>query len=197
MIRINLLPEAKRKAPKAKGKKQKVAREIPFVWIISGLIVVLVTVALLGVFHMRLVKKHEDLQAQIVTVENEISKMKVQGGLVQKAREQRNALAQKLEIINTLKKRQTGPVSLMAQLADAIPKRLWLGTMTQDGNKVTLGGFAIDHRQIADFMENLEKSTLFQNVELVNISTPAGGGQGAGAAPVPVRQFEITAQLVQ
>ena len=198
MIRINLLPEAKRKAPKVKGKKQKVARQIPFVWIISGLIVVLVTVALLALYHMRLVKTQEDLQKQIVAVDNQISQMKVQQGLVQKAREQRNALAQKLEIIGTLKKRQTGPVNLMAQLADAIPKRLWLSSMTENANAISLAGYAIDHRQIAEFMENMERSTLFQGVELVSIQTQhLGGGGQAGVPPVPLRQFEITCQLAQ
>jgi Tfp pilus assembly protein PilN len=199
MIRINLLPEAKRKAPKAKGKKPiRPPREIPFVWIIAGLIVVLITAAGLAMWHMGLVREQEDLQKQTTAIEGQISQMKVQQGLVQKAREQRNNLAQKLEIINTLKKRQTGPVNLMAQLAGAMPRRLWLSAMTQNSSAITLSGFAVDHRQIAEFMENLQKSPLFHGVELINIQTQQSGGGGQqGAPPVPLRQFEITCQLTQ
>lgn len=193
MIKINLLPEVKRKA--IKKKKVAVSRQIPFTWIIAGLAVVLVTCALLALHHMQLVEEHQVVQKKITDMQSEISKLKVQQGLVEKARMQRNELAQKLEIINTLKKRQTGPVQLMSQLAAATPRRVWLSEMSEAGTALTLTGFAVDHRQIALFMEKLQISPMFSEIELIRASSSTMSSGIRGGAPVPMKEFELTCNV--
>lgn len=194
MIKINLLPEVKRKAVK---KKVKVSREVPYTWIIAAVIALLVTVALLGAFHVRLIKDQKRLQNEITDIKQEISALKVQQGLVEKAREQRNQLAQKLEIISTLKRRQIGPVQLLDQLAGAIPARLWLSEMSESGNAMTVTGFSTDHKQIALFMQKIKKTSIFTDVELINATSSREGGRqrARGQDQIPVKEFEITCRI--
>lgn len=198
MIKINLLPEVKRKATK---KKVRVSREIPYTWIIAAIIAVLVSCAVLGAFHLRLIQDQKELQNEIAGIKQKISALKVQQGLVEKAREQRNQLAQKLEIISTLKKRQIGPVQLLDQLAGSIPSRLWLAEMSESGNAMTVTGFSTDHKQIAMFMRKIKKAPIFSNVELIrSVTSREGGGRGRRGmqgmrARVPIKEFEITCRV--
>jgi type IV pilus assembly protein PilN len=193
MIRINLLPEVKRKAPK---RKTKIARQVPYTWIIASLVAVLLAGVASMLIHLKMVERVEDRQKQAEAIQVEIDKFKIQQSLVEKARQQRNALAQKLEIIATLKRRQTGPVRLLDEMASAIPPKLWLEDMAEAGSGLTLTGYAVDHIQIANFMDNLRKSPIFSNIELVSsVAAKAAGGSSGGSGPIPVKNFEVTAKI--
>ncbi|MDP8224693.1 MAG: PilN domain-containing protein [Candidatus Lernaella stagnicola] len=194
MIRINLLPEVKRKAPK---RKTKVARQIPYTWIVVALIAVVMAGFVTWLYHTKLTEKLEERQKQAAAIQKDIEKYKIQQSLVETARKQRNALAQKLEIIASLKRQQTGPVRLLDEMASAIPAKLWLQEMSSSGSSLTITGYAIDHIQIAAFMENLKKSKVFHNVELISaIADRAGSRRGApGLSPVPVKNFELTCNV--
>jgi type IV pilus assembly protein PilN len=189
MIRINLLPEVKRKAPR---KKLVIAKQIPFAWIVAGLVAVVLAGAASLVFHLRQIEKLSEKQRDVVRIQEDIKKFKVQQGLVEKARQQRNSLTQKLEVINTLKQRQSGPVHLLNDLAGAIPPKLWLSQMSETGGAMTLGGFAVDNKQIALFMENLAKDPLFGNIELVN-STSASAGRAGDT--MPTKSFTVNCRI--
>ena len=47
-----------------------------------------------------------------------------------------------------------------------IPTRMWLQYINSDGAGVRIKGIAFDNPTIADFMEKLEKSSLFSTVDL-------------------------------
>ena len=47
-----------------------------------------------------------------------------------------------------------------------IPTRMWLESFKTDKNSVTIKGIAFYNPTIADFMEKLEKSSLFSTVDL-------------------------------
>ena len=191
MIRINLLPEVKRKAPK---RKTKVSLQIPYTWIIASLVAVILAGVVSLLVHLKVTEKLEDRQQQAVSIQKEIENYKVQQSLVEKARKQRNALAQKLEIITILKRRQIGPVRLLDELASSVPSKLWLEEMAEVGHTLTFTGFSLDHIQIASFMESLQKSKLFSNVELISASASKSSGRRgvSGGAGFPVKAFEIT-----
>lgn len=166
MIRVNLLPEAQKKI--ARRGPSKVKREIPVMWIIIGLVAVLITTGGLAVFHLGLQKKADVIQTEILQHQNQIKKLKIDVQKVQKVKGQRNELNNKLAIIDRLKSAQKGPVHLLDQLAGCIPQRLWLTTMNEGGSSMTLEGKALEHISIARFMQNLEKSPFFSNVELAS-----------------------------
>ena len=49
-------------------------------------------------------------------------------------------------------------------------KRLWLKSLKQQGNSLSLTGVALDNKTVADFMDGLKESTYVNNVNLSNAS---------------------------
>ncbi|MCZ7584104.1 MAG: PilN domain-containing protein [Deltaproteobacteria bacterium] len=176
MIKVNLLPEVSRKAVR---KKARPTREIPVTWILIGLVAALLTTVVLGAFHWTFTKKVASLNEEIAGVEREIQKLGIEIQKVERYKAQKEDLENKLNIINQLQVAQRGPVHLLDQLAGAVPPRLWLNEISENGAAITIVGSALDNQQVSTFMENLEKSPFFSNVEL---SQSTLGGQGGGPA---------------
>jgi type IV pilus assembly protein PilN len=188
MIRVNLLPEAiKPKTPKGPKRPRP---EIPVTWIIIGLVVVLITCVGLGLYHLSLQKQADTLQSEIVRYQNEIKKLKVDVQKVDRVKSQRNELNNKLAIIDKLKSAQKGPVHLLDQIASCIPPRVWLKTVSENGESMSIQGQALEHISISKFMQSLEKSPFFENVELSNATT-----EGARKGGEDVKSFSLTCNI--
>ena len=189
MIRVNLLPEAQK--ARAKKKTPRVKREIPLTWIILGLVVVLITCAGLGVFHLRLQTKADVIQTDIHHMQIEIKKLKIDIQKVEAVKSQRLELNDKLAVIDRLKSAQKGPVFLLDQLASCIPAKVWISSMTENGKTMNIEGKALEHENISRFMRNLEKSEYFSNVELAS-SLATGKGK---SDLDDVKTFKLACQI--
>jgi len=177
MIRVNLLPEERK--TRTTTKAQKVRRDIPYTWIAIGLVVALIVCAGLGFYHVyAVIDPAETVQNQIDMINREIKTLKLDVAKVEKVKAQRNELNNKLAIIDKLKTAQTGPVHLLDQLANSMPNRVWITKMTETGSQMVIDGKALEHSAISRFMQNLEKSPLFQGVELTTAVTDGKGGRG-------------------
>lgn len=86
------------------------------------------------------------------------------------------------EKIASLRRRQRSLESLQHQRNDAVTMLVWLGrymphdvylqTMTQDGRRIILHGYAATHAQIAQLMENLHApGSIFGQTELQELRT--------------------------
>lgn len=175
MIKVNLLPEAP-KARTQKGPRKK--REIPITWIIGGLVVIAITCVGLALFHLNMQRKADTIQADIQKINADIKRLKVDVAKVNKFKTERSELKSKLAVIDRLKEAQKGPVHLLDQIASCIPQRVWLSKMTENGSSMTLEGVALEHKQIARFMQNLNKSPFFSNVELSSALTKSSAKGG-------------------
>ena len=196
MIRVNLLPEAKRKvAAVPKLGMPKFKFELPIAWIIGGLAAVLVTCIALAVFHLTLQKNIKKIQGDIAQVEQQIATLKIDIAKVEEAKRRKNQLIQKLEVIDTLKRQQSGPVRLLDVLASCIPPKLWLQEISEDGKIITITGNTLEENSIAQFMTNMEKSNFFIQVELSSSKTTGALKMpGVTAAEAPqVKEFLISA----
>jgi type IV pilus assembly protein PilN len=47
-----------------------------------------------------------------------------------------------------------------------LPEKLWLTSFSEKGGLITLSGVADDEHTVARFMQNLEASDYYQNIEL-------------------------------
>lgn len=81
---------------------------------------------------------------------------------------QRQQLEERIKIIEELKQSQKGPVVLMNGVISSIPKDpvLWLTSLSQDGESVSIEGRALTVPSIADFIGALDLRAAFENVEL-------------------------------
>ena len=159
MIRINLLPF------RAARKRENIKRQIT----IYALVVVLVIVAI-GWLSINLFKQVSDLKdeetrlnAELATFKKELDELR---SLDQKIKE----IKTKLNVIKELEKGKTGPVLLLSEIADAVPKdKLWLNSLRESGGTLSLSGTAMDNETVSLFMTNLEKSEHITTVDMQSV----------------------------
>ncbi len=77
----------------------------------------------------------------------------------------------RIEVIETLKEFQTGPVRLLNHVIHSIPRdaNVWLTVLDQRGERVQITGYAHHSQSIPDFMSSLAASGYFKTVDLENI----------------------------
>ena len=177
MIRINLLPV------RAARKKEAVQRHL--VLFVAGLVLVL----FVGFWMYRSEKSElDDVVATNSRLKGEIEDLKRIIGEVDEYKKQQEILEKKLEVISRLKANKTGPVHMLDELATRIPEKLWLETLDEVDQKVTLKGVSINNEVIATFMSRLEDSDYFTEVYLVSIERDEMEG-------LKLKRFTITSRL--
>jgi type IV pilus assembly protein PilN len=75
-------------------------------------------------------------------------------------------LDKKIKIIGDLKLRQKDAVLMMDKMSRCLPEWVWLTNLTLTGEAVTINGKALSNNLIADFINNLQNSNFFTNVQL-------------------------------
>lgn len=156
MIKINLLPF------RTARKKENIRRQVS---IFMGLVMV----AFLAMYYI------SDLQhRRIAMIERNIRAAKAEIATYQeairKAEEHENTLARikkKMLVIKKLEAGRAGPVKIMDAMTRCIvAKRMWLKSMANEKESLSIKGVAVDNATIARFMKNLENSEYFTEIEL-------------------------------
>lgn len=160
MIRINLLPQEER-VQKKKLALPGVATVAPFVAV--GLFLA----AVVGITVMER-SKIASLKRDIARAEEEARRLKPQIDKVNELTRQREELNTRLEIIQDLDKGRFHTVRVLDGVAADIPGYLWLTSLRdQGGTKLTLEGVTFSNLVVADLMMRLDRSELFDNVDLI------------------------------
>ena len=96
------------------------------------------------------------------------------------------------DVISALERGRTGPVDMLASLANTVvsTKTMWLTTFENTGSQVHMTGMATSADTVADFMRNLKDTGQFSNIELKDTAQDDNKERGYTAF-----QFELTAQL--
>jgi Tfp pilus assembly protein PilN len=76
-------------------------------------------------------------------------------------------LDKKVGAIEDIKIKQRRPARLLDEISRSLPEQMWLVSIRDAGGGLQISGKSFDNVGIAAFMENLEGSPLFGNVELV------------------------------
>lgn len=71
-------------------------------------------------------------------------------------------------LIERLKREREGPVRMLDDLSAVLPDFVWLTNLTSGANNVTVRGMAASWTSIADYIQRLEQSDWFSNVELID-----------------------------
>jgi type IV pilus assembly protein PilN len=160
MIRINLLPQEER------VQKKKLA--LPGVATVAPIAVVgLFLAAVVGITVMER-SKIASLKRDIARAEEEARRLKPQIDKVNELTRQREELNTRLQIIQDLDQGRFHTVRVLDGVASDIPGYLWLTAMRdQGGSKLTLEGVTFSNLVVADLMMRLDRSELFDNVDLV------------------------------
>ncbi len=165
MIKINLLkPEKKdfREAPSAPTPEFK-AKTRPQ---LGNLIVVLILVAIAALFFYQK-RAIDSEQKKLDAAREEKSKLQYVIAKLDQLQKQKDSFEKKVNLINQLKAHRGLAVRIMDQLSRDLPEWVWLSEITFDNMNVQIRGNAISNNLIADYISNLEKSSVFRNVNLI------------------------------
>ena len=102
------------------------------------------------------------LEMQIAALDKQIEEIK-------KVQEQTTALLQRKKIVESLQANRAETVYLLDQLVRQLPDGVYLKSVQQKGNRVTVNGFAQSNARVSTFMRNLESSPYLEKPSLVEI----------------------------
>jgi Tfp pilus assembly protein PilN len=82
--------------------------------------------------------------------------------------DQANIYKRRVDVIDGLRKNQTGPVNLLAMMGETVnnTEAVWLSKMDDQGTSVNLEGTALSADAVANLIANLQKTGFFKNVEI-------------------------------
>lgn len=211
MIRINLLPAAKRTAV-ATGSTQ--------LWAAVYLLGVFMWGVLLFFFYMNYHGKLEEQRAANTALEQEIEQAKQKSANIGDVEAKLAKSKQLEEVVAKLQSARQGPARVLMELSkllsegggptvspeklDALRRdnplagfnpgwdvrRLWLTAFTEQNRKCSIRGFGKTNEDVAEFLRRLSLSSLFEKVTLQ--ATASAVEQGSS---VPVVSFELSCQV--
>lgn len=174
MIRINLLPDKKKKRIKGRA----------YYFSILGVISFITTFILIGISYY--------LKTDISNIKTKIESNKlVLAELSRKISESKRyeqlnrELAHKNNIIETLRKNQAVPVKILNDVSMYLPGGVWLNSLIYKDEGIELEGHAFTNSNIVSYVENLKRLQHLKDVYLVE-------SKESEVEKVRVYQFKIT-----
>ena len=167
MIKINLLPY--QKASKVKRQQAMEAQ-----YILAGGALLALTVGL-GFLWWSLDANITEQQTARDGLQTQLAALKKKVAQVKDVEQKKKLVEEKIAIIDQLKKNQQGPVRVLDELSQHLPNRVWLTSLTQQGNSFAIEGRATTNFEIVDYYNNLKSSAFITNLELVESRQGAEG----------------------
>lgn len=170
MIRINLLPH---REEKRKARRQQFYVLLGLVSVLAGVIWFLGFSVINREINQQ-AEKNQFLKREIASLDKEISEIK-------KIQEQTNALLARKRVIEALQANRTETVQLFNELAKQVPEGIYLRSLIQAGNGLTLTGVAQSNARITTLMNNLDESPILANSILVETKAETVGNRRLNA----------------
>ncbi len=158
MIRINLLPH---REEKRKARREQFYALGGLMLVLGGLVWFLGYTLINGSISAQ-DGKNTFLKTEIATLDKQIDEIK-------KLKEQTEALLARKQVIESLQANRAETVYLFNELARQVPSGIYLKSVKQMGQKITLSGFAQSNARVSTLMRNLDDSPLLEKPDLVEI----------------------------
>jgi Tfp pilus assembly protein PilN len=185
MIRVNLLPEGKRKKKK------------PFPLILFvGIVVTVITLSICGAYTAYSSNKIKAMTDEFNQKTKQLEKLKDMIKEVENFEAESKLLADKNNIIMQLKKSQNGPIKALDELSSKLPDELddsqkpgmWFTALLDKAGTMTLQGMAFSNTTLVNYVQSLKASENIINVNLVE-------SKQAEIENVIIYNFTITFQV--
>ena len=172
MIKVNLVGEGRKKAPRAAVVKVRPTNLTP-------VLLILIVLGSAGGgywWHLGLVNASADLDTKISQAQAEKARLEavIKADRIYEAR--KKALEARVNIVEGLQKSQVSPVLVLDELSNAVQRTnfVWLSTLEQKDAVVNMSGMGTSLGAIADFYTNLGATGYFKNIDL-GTSQESGG----------------------
>lgn len=193
MIKINLLESSKGKNKRGGSNSPAMPTmemgDMGSPWL-KVLVVLLIAGALNFGYWYRLDRQGKAIQAQMQAAlqkNRELSDVKAR---YLERQTQANNYKRRVDVIDSLRSGQAGPVNLLAMLGETVneTEAVWLRSMDDTGPSVNLEGTALSTDAVANLIANLEKTGFFKNVEIKETF------QDDGVKDMQAFQFTLTCE---
>lgn len=170
MIRINLLG-----SPKPKSSKKSTTVSVPTIDtgnLFAPILKIAVVLVIAGVFNTgywyRLEREKKVIDAQMRQAEQKNRELADIKAKYVERQKQADAYKRRVDVIDELRKQQTGPVNLLAMIGDTVnsTEAVWLTSLQDQGANVAINGMALSNDAVANLISNLQKTGYFHNIEI-------------------------------
>jgi type IV pilus assembly protein PilN len=158
MIRVNLLPHRELK------RKQ---QQRDFLIMAGG--VLGLGAAIWFAVHSYLAGQLEEQKGRNQYLEGEIAALDKQIDEIKRLKEQTAQLLARKKVVESLQANRNETVHLLDQLVRQLPDGVYLKSIKQQGNKVTINGLAQSNARVSTLMRNLESSPWLEKPSLIEI----------------------------
>jgi len=172
MIRINLLETAKGKNKRAGGSSGPVMPSMEMGDMGSPRLKVLVVLVVAGLLNFgywyRLDRQEQSIAKQMAAAQQKNRELSDVKARYLERQTQANNYKRRVDVIDSLRAGQAGPVNLLAMLGETVngTEAVWLKKMDDTGPNVNLEGTALSTDAVANLIANLQKTGFFKNVEI-------------------------------
>ncbi len=175
MIYINLLPWRERRRAERRKKFYSMAAVAALVGV--GLVFAGYTYMNMLIEHQQ--SRNQTLQAEIRVLDRQIAR-------IQELDRQRQAVIDRIEVIQTLQASRPEAVHLFDQLVRTLPEGTYFRELRQEGERIRLVGRAESNARISALMRRVDSSPWLKDSTLQIIETRQEG-------PLQVRDFRLEA----
>ena len=172
MIRINLLETAKGKNKRAGGSSLPTMPAMEMGDMGSPRLKVLAVLVLAGLLNFgywyRLDRQAQSIAKQMQQAEQKNRELSDVKARYMERQTQANNYKRRVDVIDSLRAGQAGPVNLLAMLGETVngTEAVWLKKMDDTGPTVNLEGTALSADAVASLIANLQKTGFFKSVEI-------------------------------
>ncbi len=138
--------------------------------------------------HATLLGEIEQTESAIRAGEAELARLKPILDEIEQFKKDRNLLQRKLEAMRTLQSARIGPVRVYAELAALLPAQVWVTSIRESGGNAVIDGLGLDSQSVAIFVNSMERSPYFANVELTLVEQTQYLG-------LDIKKFNVTCRL--
>jgi len=186
VVRINLLPHRAQK---------RVARQRQFISL--GVSLAILGLAVVGLVHGFLATRIDNQKSRNTLLKTEIAKLDDQIKEIDKLRDQIQQVLARKQVVETLQTTRSEAVHMLDQLVRQLPDGVYLKSVKQSGQKVTMIGYAQSNARVSTLMRNIESSPWIDKPELVEIKlvTQPGALVAKGSEPPKINEFTLNFQV--
>lgn len=158
MIRINLLPH--------RAEKRR-AQQIQF--IAFSVISILLGAVIVGFVHVAILAQIDNQERRNAYLNKEIVILDKQIDEIKKLREQTKSLLARKTVVENLQSTRADVVHLLDQMLRILPDGVYLKSLKQTGNKISLIGYAQSNARVSTLMRAIEDSPWLETPVLIEI----------------------------
>lgn len=165
MIRVNLLPH--------RAEKRR-ARQIQFI-VLSSISLVL-GLLVVGFVHVWISSQISFQQRRNDYLKQEIAVMDKQIAEIKKLREETQSLLERKTIVENLQSNRSNVVHLLDQVLRILPEGVYIKSLKQSGNRISVVGFAQSNARVSTLMRAIADSPWLNSPSLVEIHASSNAG---------------------